>query len=120
MFSVIYKIHPLARCMQAANSVCKDADIFRKPITLLKQMLYNRLSQNAESYFCIRVLFEFANILAVCWLSTHTQLCLLLVLFLFNLCNCAIPVYLIIHVGFLSGPTEINIIIIIIIIIITC
>jgi hypothetical protein len=41
MFSVTYKIHPLARCIQAANSVCKDADIFRIPITILKQILYN-------------------------------------------------------------------------------
>jgi len=69
MFSVTYKIHPLDRCIQEANSVFKDVDIFRKPITVLKQILYNQLSQNAESYFCIRVLFGSVNILAVCWVQ---------------------------------------------------
>jgi hypothetical protein len=72
MFSVTYKIHPLAGCIQAANSVCKDADIFRKPITVLKKFYITDFLQNAEFCFFIRVLFEFVDVLAVCWVSTHT------------------------------------------------
>jgi hypothetical protein len=30
---------PTARCVTAANRVCKDVDIFRKPVTSLKQFL---------------------------------------------------------------------------------
>jgi hypothetical protein len=30
---------PSARCVRAANRVCKDTDIFRMPITSLKQIL---------------------------------------------------------------------------------
>jgi hypothetical protein len=39
LFTVTCTNSPTARCVTAANRVCKDVDIFRKPITSLKQFL---------------------------------------------------------------------------------
>ena len=40
MFSVTHKIYPSSRCIKAANTVCRNVDLFRKIITLWKQILY--------------------------------------------------------------------------------
>jgi hypothetical protein len=39
LFTDTCKNCPSARCVAAANRVCKDIDIFRKPVTYLKQIL---------------------------------------------------------------------------------
>jgi hypothetical protein len=40
LFTATCKNSPTARYVMAANRVCKDTDIFRKPITSLKQILH--------------------------------------------------------------------------------
>jgi len=47
MFSVKHKNYALASCIKAANFVCRDADIFRKPTTVLKEIL-NSLTRTAQ------------------------------------------------------------------------
>jgi hypothetical protein len=39
LFTAACENSPSARCVTAANRVCKDTDIFRKPVTSLKQIL---------------------------------------------------------------------------------
>ena len=39
LFTANCKTSPSARCVSAANRLCKDVDIFRKPINTLKQIL---------------------------------------------------------------------------------
>jgi hypothetical protein len=39
-FFVTHKISPSPRCLKASNSVCRDVDIHRQPVTVLKQILY--------------------------------------------------------------------------------
>jgi hypothetical protein len=41
MFSVKHKNCALASCIKAANFVCRDVDIFQKPTTVLKEILYS-------------------------------------------------------------------------------
>jgi hypothetical protein len=40
IFSVTHKNFPSVRSVQAANLVCRNAGMFRKAITLIKQILY--------------------------------------------------------------------------------
>ena len=40
VFSVRHKNCPSARCLKAAKLVCGDVDVFRKPVTVLNQILY--------------------------------------------------------------------------------
>jgi ornithine cyclodeaminase/alanine dehydrogenase-like protein (mu-crystallin family) len=39
LFTATCKSSPTARCVTAANRVCKGTDIFRKTVTSLKQIL---------------------------------------------------------------------------------
>jgi hypothetical protein len=104
--SMLHKISPSASCVQAENSISRDVDIFRKPISVLKLSFFSRLHLLGKyGIFFVLEFFELVTLWsaeALLALNLSLLLCIFFLRWVLVLCSCG---YACVYVYFTTCQT---------------